>query len=697
MNSNFVVVLKIVFTLAFSFGLASCATQEVTPTRLANTVNAGTAFNAAQNGIESGDLNRNVDACTDFYEFANGTWRAENPIPVAKTRWSRRSVARDTTNQRVQAILEELSRKKDWPTRSTEQLLGDHYASCMAEADINAAGLAPLAPMLAEIDDARTMVDVQRIIRRLHELAMAVPFGLSSAFEYHEPARTSANITAGGLGLPDRETYVKTEPRFVEALAKYREHVTKVLALGGMSAPSAGEAADRIITLERRLAEASLDSATASDQAATDHMMSFSALKQLVPHFDWETYFTEARLPRVDVNVAEPKFFQQLDKELNETPVATWKLYLKWQLLDGASPWLSASFVEASFDFREKYLNKVTSMKPRAERCVESVDALMGEALGKKYVERHFPPAAKAKAFEIAGNLLAALKDDVVVIPWMELTTKQTAIAKLNDTNLQLGYPDKWKSFSGLSIKRDAFWSNVAAGKKFNVDDDRQLIGKPTNRDQWLLAPSSSSAYIDLQLNKLVLPAGFLQPPYFNFGATDAVNYGAIGIGLAHDLTHAVDSTGSETDIAGRPQKWWTDADRKAFDQRAQCVVDQYESYFIEPGVHHDGRRVLSEAVADLGGVRVAYMALQKSMQSRPVAAIDGFTPEQQFFISWGQTAGAAMRLDAQRQLIKGDPHPVPKFNVIGPLSNSPAFQQAFSCTAGAAMVRPPAQRCAIW
>ena len=632
-----------------------------------------------------------------FYEFANGTWRAANPIPVGKQSWSRRVATREANKQRVQTILDEVSRKNDWPTGSTEQLIGDHYASCMAEADVNTAGLTPLAPMLAEIDGARTKADVQRIIRRLHDLGIAAPFSFTSALNYHEPFITIGNVAAGGLGLPDRDYYVKTEPRFVETLAKYREHVARVLALGGLQAASANAAADQIIALEKRLADVSLDSVAAGDDKATDHKLSFAALKQLAPHIDWETYFTEAKLPRVDLNVAEPKFLQQLDKELNETPVATWNVYFKWRLLDGASPWLSAPFVEASYEFREKYLNKATSIKRRTERCAESVDTLMGEALGKKYVERHFPPVAKTKVHEIARNLLALLMEDVAVVPWMEPATKKTAIEKLADTNVQLGYPDKWKDYSILSIRRDAFWSNVAAGKKFNVAYDRQLIGKATNRDLWALAPSAEGAYIDFQLNKLVFPAGFLQPPFFNLDASDAVNYGALGIALAHDFTHGIDENGSGTDIAGRPHKWWTDADRTAFDQRAQCVVDQYENYFIEPGTHHDGKRVLSEAIGDSGGVGVAYRALQKSMQRHPVLTIDGFTAEQQFFISWAQTTGAAMRLEGQRQYIKADPHAVPKFRVIGPLSDSPAFQHAFTCKAGAAMVRPPAQRCAIW
>lgn len=679
--------------IAIAPALASYGIPAFASDKAAAAMRAG----SGHKGVELGDLDRAADACTDFYEFANGTWRAENPIPASMPQWSRRVAAREANRQRVQSLLDEVSEKKDSAPGSVEQLVGDYYASCMDDAAIDAAGLTPLAPLLAEIDRAKDLTDVQRVIRRLHELAIPVPFGTSGATDYNAPANFIENVGGAGLGLPDRDYYLKEEPQFAEAREKYRAHVANVLKLGGMPDAQTREAVDGIFALEKRFAEASLDSATAGDQAATNHKTTFAQLKELAPHFDWDKYFDEARLPRADLNVAEPKFVQQLDKELKETPVATWKAYLKWQLLNSASPWLSRSFAEESFNFNDKYLGKATQTKPRAQRCADSTEALLGEALGKKYVERYFPPAAKAKSREIAMNLLGALKDEVAGVPWMAPDTKRKALEKLSAIDLQMGYPDTWKRYAGLTIRRDGFWANVAAARTFGVNEDRSRIGKPTNRDLWALAPSSPDAYIDLQLNKLVLPAGFLQPPYFNLDATDAVNYGALGIGLAHDLTHAIDASGSEIDIMGRPQDWWTAADRKEFEKRGQCVVDQFDAYFIEPGVHHDGKRVLSESIGDLAGVRIAYLALEKSMKSQPVAALDGFTPEQQFFISWGQNSGAAMRIEAQRQRVSADPHPVPKFRVVGPLSNSPEFQQAFSCKAGAEMVRQAEKRCTVW
>ena len=650
-----------------------------------------------QKGIQSGDVNRSVEPCSDFYEFANGTWRAQNAIPAGKPRWGRRGVAREANRQRVRALVEELAAKTDSPAGSPEQLVGDHYASCMDEAAIDAAGISPIAPLLADIDKAKTPGDVQRVIRRLHDLDIAAPFGETGAYDNVEPKDFQLNIVAGGLGLPDRDAYLKADPRAAELRDKYRQHVARVLALGGMPEKSTLAAADGVIALEKRLAEASLDAKTAADPAATEHRTTFVQLRQMAPQIDWDKYFDEAEIPRETVNVTEPKFLQQVNKELKTAPLAVWKTYLKWQLIDAASPWLAKPFAEEAFAFKDKTLGGASEMAPRAQRCLASTETLLGEAVGRKFADKYFPPAAKAKAREIANNLLAVLKEDVSGLPWMAADTKKKALEKLELTNVQLGYPDTWSDLSKLQIRRDGFWANIAQARKFSVDDVRRQMAKPTNRSAWHLPPSSPDAYLDPQLNELVLPAGFLQPPYFDVAATDAVNYGALGSGLAHDMTHAFDVTGAAIDATGRMQNWWTDADQREFQKRAQCIIDQYEGYSIEPGVHHQGKLVLNEALGDQAGIHFAYLALKKSMASRPVPTVDGFTPEQQFFMAWAQFRGEAMKIEAQRQIVKDDPHAVPKFRVIGPLSNLQEFEQAFSCKAGAAMVRPAEQRCVVW
>ena len=691
------IVLVAAANIAFVAGIASISVAGEAP--------AAAVQSPAPKGVELGDLDRAADPCSDFYEYANGAWRAANPIPAGTKRWSRRWAAREANRQQLKTILEDLSAKGDRPRGTveqrlgdqTDQQLGDYYAACMNAPAIDAAGVTPLEPLLADIAGVRDLAGVQRMIRRLHELAVPAPFVVTGASDYHDPALVVANIAAGGLGLPDRDDYVKSEPRFAETREKYRAYVANVLTLGGMAAAPARKAAGEILALESRLAEASLAPAAAADAAATSHKLTFAQLSRLAPRFDWQSYFMEAGLPRIDVNVTEPAFVERLNRELEATPVAVWKAYLTWHLLDSAAPWLSKPFADESFAFRDKYLGGATAMKPRAMRCLESTEALLGEPLGRKYAERFFPPAAKAKVQEIVGSLLAVLKDDLRELSWMSDATRREALAKVEAYDVMVGYPDAWTDYSALAIRRDSFWADVAAARRFGVEADRRHIGQRTSRALWQLPPSSPDAYIDIQLNVMGLPAGFLQPPLFDLAASDAVNYGAIGIGMAHDLTHAIDALGADFDSAGQPRKWWAQPDWEEFQRVGQCSVDQYDGYAIEPGVHLQGKQVLGEALGDLAGVRLAYRALERSMLRQPVPVIDGLSPEQQFFIAWGQLRGAAESPELQREMAKGDAHPTARYRVIGPLSNSPEFQTAFGCKAGSAMVRPPEQRCMVW
>ena len=646
--------------------------------------------------LHVGDLNRNADPCNDFYEFGNGQWRAENPIPPSMQRWSRRLASHDANGLREQSVLENASRKRNAPKASADQLVGDFYVSCMAERSINSAGIKPLAPMLDEIDRIKTIDDVQRTIRHLQDIAIAVPFQAQGNMNYHQPANFIENIAAGGLGLPDRDYYVKAEPRFAETKTRYLQHIANLLGLSGMPATQANRAAEEIFAFEKRLAEASLDATAAADPAATDHMMTFTQLKELTPHIDWEKFFDEAKLSRVDVNVAEPKFMQQIDAMLQDTPVTTWQSYLKWHLLDSAAPALSRPFADESFSFTNSYLAKTPSMKSRAQRCVEFTRTLLGEPLGKKYAERYFPPAAKAKAQEIARNLLTVLEENIVANTWLQPSTKKIALIRLSHQDIQIGYPDTWKDYSTVAIRPDTFWANVVAARRFNVADDRQRVGKLTG-EFWRQPPSSADAYIDFQLDQMVLPAGALQPPFFDPSANDAVNYGSFGVTIAHDLSHQIDPLGAENDVQGRPIKWWSESDQQAYQQRGQCVSAQFDGYFVAPGIHHEGKRVLGESVADLIGMRVAYQALQQSMQRHPIPTVDGFTPAQQFFIAWEHIFGQAMTPEAQQTWVTADIHPTPQFRVKGTLVNTPEFQQAFACKAGAPMVEPAEQRCAVW
>jgi putative endopeptidase len=662
----------------------------------------GTAALAAEpapaRGVYTEDINRSVDACADFFEFANGAWRASNPIPASMVRWSRRWASGETAKDQLKEILDEVSARTSWPAGSVEQLIGDHYAACLEEGRVEAAGLKPVAPLLAEIDAVTDLPGLQRVIGRLHDLAIPVPFGLFGGSDNHEPGRVIAHLYASGLGLPDRDYYLKTEPRFQEAREKYRAHVARTFKLAGQEAGPAGAAADAVFALEKALAEASLDNVSLRDPRATDHKMSFAELQKLAPRVDWTGYFAAARIPTGELNVREPKFLQEVDRQLGETPLAAWKTYLKWQLLSSASPALSAAFVEENFDFYGRYLGGAREMKPRWKRCVESTDELLGEALGQKYTEKHFPPQAKARMQEMVKNLRWAMGDTIRGLEWMSDATKQKALEKLSTFNPKVGYPDTWKDYSRVPVRRDAFWSNVAAGRRFNVEDDRAQIGKPVDRGRWGMTPPTSNAYYNPLLNEIVFPAGILQPPAFRMDATDAVNYGAIGVVIGHEISHGFDDQGAQYDAQGRLKNWWTDEDLRKFRERGQCVVDQFEGYFIEPGIHHNGRLVLGESIGDLAGARIALRAYRHSREGKgPEPTLDGFTPEQQFFIGWGQFRGDAIRPQTQRLMVQGDPHPTGKYRVIGPVSNMPEFQQAFACPAAAAMVRPAEKRCEVW
>jgi putative endopeptidase len=398
------------------------------------------------------------------------------------------------------------------------------------------------------------------------------------------------------------------------------------------------------------------------------------------------------------MNVDQPKFMQEVDRQMQQVSLADWKVYLKWQLLNSVASSLSAPFVEEDFAFNGKYLAGISEMKPRWKRCAESSDQLLGEALGKKYVEKYFPPEAKARMQEMVKNLLLAMGDVIKGLDWMSQPTKKKALEKLSTFNPKIGYPDRWKDYSSVKIRRDAFWEDVAAGRRFNVEDDLAQAGKPTDRGRWGMTPPTSNAYYNPLLNEIVFPAGILQPPAFRIDATDAVSYGAIGVVIGHEISHGFDDQGAQYDAKGRLENWWTPEDYTKFPARVKCVADQFDSYFIEPGIHHNGKLVLGESIGDLAGAKIAFLAYQRSRRGKqPEPTIDGFTPEQQFFVGWGQFRGDEIRPETQRAMVQGDPHPTGKYRVIGPLSNMPEFAKTFGCKQGDPMVRSEGSRARIW
>jgi endothelin-converting enzyme/putative endopeptidase len=659
---------------------------------------AGTASAGSLHGIIPGDVDRSADACTDFFQYANGTWRKEHPIPDYMDRWSRRWESGEVNKEHVRDILTEVSAKHDWPKGSAEQLSGDYYAACMNESAVNAKGLAPVKPWLDEVSHIKSRGDVQHAISRLHDVGVTVPFALGSAQDLHAPTDVITGISASGLGLPDRDYYLKPDKRFVEARAKYLEHVAKVFTLAGETPAVAAADARTVFAFEKRLAEASLDNVALRDPKNLDHEMPFASLQKMSPAFDWTSYFAAAHIPQGKVLVTEPKFMAQVDRELTTTPIAQWRTYLRWHVLRAGSDALPEPFVAEHFNFYGKYLSGATEMKPRWKRCAEDTDALLGDALGHAYVTKYFPPEAKARMQDMVKNILLALHDTLVGLDWMTPETKAKALEKLSTFNPKIGYPDKWKTYDGVDVARTSYWDDRVAASRWNVADDRAQIGKPVDRARWGMTPPTSNAYYNPLLNEIVFPAGILQPPAFDVTATDAVNYGAIGVVIGHEISHGFDDQGAQFDAQGRLANWWTPADNAKFAAKGQCVVKQFDNYFIEPGIHHNGKLVLGESIGDLAGAKIAYRAYQKSREGKgPEPTIDGYTPEQQFFLAWGQWRGDETRPETQRTMIQGDPHPVAKYRVNGPLSNLPEFKQAFQCKAGDAMVRPEPDRCEVW
>jgi endothelin-converting enzyme/putative endopeptidase len=427
--------------------------------------------------------------------------------------------------------------------------------------------------------------------------------------------------------------------------------------------------------------------------------MSREALQKLTPALNWQSFFDSQGVQTgPEVNIAEPAFMQEVNRQLRETPVADWRAYLKWHVLNSAAPSLSQPFVDEEFAFNEAFLNGAREMKPRWTRCAEATDTLFGDPLGRKYVEKHFPPEAKARMKELVTNLQLAMKETIEELEWMGPETKKQALEKLSTFYPKVGYPDVWRDFSSIPVKREAYWESVAAAREFNVRDNLSTISKPLDRNRWLITTPTSDAYYHPALNEIVFPAGILQPPAFSVNNVDAVNYGAIGVVIGHEISHGFDDQGAQFDAQGRLRNWWSEGDLKKFQARGECVVNQFEGYFVEPGLHHNGKLVLGESIGDLAGAKIAYRAFQISQRGKPPApTLDGYTPDQQFFIAWGQFRGDAVRPEFARTMVQGDPHPIGKYRVIGPLSNLPEFAKAFQCPKNAPMVRSEKERCEVW
>jgi putative endopeptidase len=645
------------------------------------------------------NLDPNVKPCQNFYQYANGGWLAKNPVPAAYPAWGIANELDERNRATVHQILEDAAKNTNAPKGSNEQKVGDYYAACMAEDQINAAGAQPLAAEFARINAIKDQKAFLSEVARLHTMGVNVMFGDGSEQDAKNSAEVIESLGQGGISLPNRDYYFKDDEKSKNIRAEFLKHVTNMFTLLGDDPARAAAEAQTVLNIETKLAEVSRTPVELRDPVSNYNRMTLAQLQALTPHFAWADFFKQIGLTqKTDIDVNQPKFFQGLETQLTAVPLADWQTYMRWHLLNGTASALSAKFVDEDFNFKGHVLQGTKENQPRWKRCVAATDRALGEALGEVYVKKAFPPEAKVRALAMVRNLEAALKDDIGTLAWMSDATRKQAIVKLEAFINKIGYPDKWRDYSKLEIKRDAYVSNRLRANMFANDRDLAKIGRPVDKTEWGMTPPTVNAYYNPQINEIVFPAGILQPPFFDPAADDAVNYGAMGSVIGHEMTHGFDDQGAQFDAEGNLKNWWTDADLTNFKGRAKCVSDQFSSFEVEAGLHENGELVVGESIADLGGLLIAYAAWQKSLQGKPHPPdIDGFTAEQRFFLSYARGWATNARPEFERLLASVDPHPLPRFRVNGPLSNLPQFAQAFGCKEGDPMVRAEKDRCVIW
>ena len=616
------------------------------------------------------------------------------PDPADHSRWGRFNEVDERNKAVLHQILEEAARPS--PNRdATAEKIGDHYAACMDESGIDSRGLAPLRPELDRIAKLTSKEQLADAIAHLHRIGSLPLFAFSSGQDFKDSSRVVAQLDQAGLGLPDRDYYLKDDPRSVELRQKYRAHVERMFGLAGDSPETAKADTAAVMKIETDLARASLDRPSRRDPEKVYHPMSKQELARIAGGFRWAAYFTASGAPEFQtVVVSWPEFFKAAAEEIQNVGLDDWKTYLRWHLLHSEAPLLPAAFVNENFDFYGKTLSGAEELRPRWKRCVDLNDGDLGEALGKKFVERTFGAEGKERTLKMVAALEKALGEDIEKLAWMTPATKQQALVKLKAITNKIGYPDRWRDYSSVVIKRDDPLGNSYRASAFEFQRQLDKIGQPVDRTEWLMTPPTVNAYYDPQMNNINFPAGILQPPFYDNAADDAVNFGGIGMVIGHELTHGFDDEGRQFDAQGNLKDWWTAEDAKEFTQRVACIADEYSSMTVIPGVHVNGKLTLGENTADNGGVRIALMALLETL-GKNGKSIDGFTPEQRFFLSFGQIWCANEREESVRLRVQTDPHSPPKLRVNGVVQNMTEFQKAFSCRPSQPMVRT--NPCHVW
>ena len=664
--------------------------------------NAGTTTGAASGpasaaakAFDLGAIDRKANPCDDFYQYACGTWLKENPIPSDRSSYGRFTELADRNEAILRQILEKAAATPG--TDADTKKIGDYFASCMDETAINSKGLAPLQPLLDAISAMKSNADMGGVIGRLQKMGVDVLFNFSSGQDFKDSNAVIGQADQGGIGLPEKDYYFRTDEKAVETRKEYVAHIARMFQLLGVPAAEAQTRAETVMRIEMAVAKASLDITTRRDPTAVYHMMTLVAFEALSDSFNWTAYFAAMNPPPItNLNAAVPDFFKNQEALIKSVPIEDWKTYLTFHLVHGQAAMLPTKFGDENFAFFGKFLTGAKEQRARWKRCVSATDGDLGEALGKVYVDQTFGAEGKQNTLDMVKQIEKAMQQDLNTLTWMSPATKKKAQEKLQAITNKIGYPDKWRDYSALNIIRGDALGNSIRANEFEVNRQLQKIGKPVDRLEWGMTPPTVNAYYDPQMNNINFPAGILQPPFYEKGGSPAVNYGAIGAVIGHELTHGFDDQGRQFDAMGNLNDWWSAGDAKSFEKRAQCLIDEYQGFDLPTGVHMNGKLTLGENTADNGGVRLAWVALMNSLSGKTLPKIDGYTEQQQFFLGFGQIWCQNHTPEYERLRAQTDPHAIDKFRVNGVVSNMPEFQKAWGCKESMPMVRG-GKACRVW
>jgi putative endopeptidase len=648
---------------------------------------------ASRSGIDLASMDQAADACSDFYQYACGGWVAKHPVPPDRPSYSRFSELQDRNNLILKDILEDAAK----PTSGAElRKIGDYYSSCMDESGIEAKGRAPLAVDLARVAAIKSKADIPAVVGHMHTVGGTGFFSFGAAPDFKDASQYMLIYAQGGMGLPERDYYLKDDETSVTLRKAYAQHVTKMLQLGGDTPAQAAAGTKATMAIETALAKGALDVVSQRNPTNIYHKMPRDDVKKLMPNFNMSQYLERAEAPPGDsANVSEPEFLKAVDQVIAATDLTDLKSYMRWHVIHSNAAMLPKRFVDENFAFYSKTLQGAKELRARWKRCVDAVDSDLGEAVGKVYVDRTFGAEGKERTQEMVKGIEAALATDITEITWMSDETKKQAEIKLRGVANKIGYPERWRDYSSLRIVRGDAYGNSQRANVFAYRRQMAKIGKPVDKTEWRMTPPTVNAYYNPFENNINFPAGILQPPFFNKAADDAVNYGAAAAVVGHELTHGFDDQGRRFDAEGNMREWWTPADGKAFEERAACVANQYGGYTAVADVKVNGKLTLGENVADNGGLRLAWMALMEQMKAKQLAREDGLSPEQRFFVGWAQMWCENRSDESARLSAQTNPHSPGRYRTNGVVSNMPEFAKAFSCPATAKMINQPV--CRVW